>query len=269
MYITIGEAIGPWIIQRIIDNDKLRCIAVVTLENNPEEEWIIKIQSIKTEYKFILKYGLAKYGVKVPDDESISFGRYKKYFYWHIMEKFDTDCFKKNTFTLNESEFVKSVITFLKYLHREHKVIHGDIKLQNILYKDGRYAVCDYEAIREPELSTVCDESDYDNYYYYSYGAEYGKPVFSFRYDLNAVGYMLMVIYNNYELLTFQKVAHVYYRNKSFDNNFDELDEYKKELKIPDKLQTYFKIIERVDWSDLEPPAEEIYDEIIQLFSEV
>lgn len=270
MDFKVGNTIGTWTIQIIIFIDRARCIAVVSRQSN-HKDYIMKIGYTKTEYENIIKYELASNGgVKIPELDQISgeIGSGYTTKYWYIMEKYDADCFGGGTgFGLDTSELIRTTILFLKHLHLKHRVIHGDIKLGNILYKDCSYAVCDYEAIKQPENSTVCDESDYDNYYYYSYGAEYDKPIYSYRFDLQSVGYMLMVIYNNYKLLEFQIKAHTYYTSKARDNFFPILEVLKGRYTMPTKVAEYFKIIEAIDWFCLEPPAEEIYDAILELFS--
>lgn len=264
MDISIGASIGPWIIISIINKEKDRLIAVVK-QIGDVDEYVMKISESNKEYMRIPKYNLSQYGVKLYKNESEAYGKYGSY-YWFVMEKYTANCSIGNTFGLDICKFIEDVIKFLKYLHREHRVIHGDIKLPNILYKEGTYSVADYELIKEPDNDNICDESDFDNYYFYSYGAKYGMPVFSYRYDLQAVGYMLMVIDNNYKLLPFQKKAHYYYRHRVFDNYFDELNALKNEYELPEKIKAYFKLIRRVDWFSLEPPTEDIYDEIITLF---
>ena len=287
MDVQIGTAIGPWVVINIKSREKDRCIAVVkqigksasldaALETAPavgksasldaaSEEYIMKISLSDKEYKFIRLYNLAEIVLKLYKYDSELYGKYKGY-YWFVMEKYDADCSNGNIFYIDISKLIESVIKFLKYLHREHRVIHRDIKLSNILYKEGKYTVADYELIREPDNESICDEHDYDNYYYYSYGAEYGKPVLSYRYDLQAVGYMLMVMDNKYEALPFQKKAHTYYNMKSFKNHFEELNKLRSEYEMPERIKAYFKLIESVDWFSLEPPGEDVYDSIIKLF---
>lgn len=292
MDIQIGTTIGPWIIINIKSREQNRAIAVVKQIANAasldaaSEEYIMKISLSDKEYKLIRLYNLAEHNlapigskmlqgsssagtetvIKLYKYDTELYGKYKHY-HWFVMEKYDGDCSNGNIFYIDISKFIESVIKFLKNLHRVHKVIHRDIKLSNVLYKEGKYVVADYELIKEPDNDSICDEHDYDNYYYYSYGAEYGKPVLSYRYDLQAVGYMLMVIDNNYEALPFQKKAHRYYNIKSFKNHFEELRKMRDEYEMPERIQAYFKLIESVDWFSLDPPGEDVYDSIIALFS--
>lgn len=269
MDFKVGDKIGPWTIQSIIRIERSRCIAVVN-QPNISKEYVIKIKYKPTEYRNIIKYDLTNHnGIKLPNHVQV-FGEngsdYTEKF-WYVMEKYDADCSKGNTFDLDINKLIQSTIGFLKHLHREHKIIHGDIKLENILYRDGTYTVCDYEAMTEAETSTLCNEDDYNNYYFYSYGAEYDKPIFSYRFDLQSLGYMLMIIDNNYNLLDFQTKAQKYYTDRSRSNHYAELEILKAKYEISDKINAYFKIIDAVDWFCLDPPANEIYDGVIALFS--
>ena len=267
MDFKVGNTIGPWTIQSIIFIDRIGCIAVVNSPSSPKE-YVMKISYSYNEYLNIIKYNLANHnGIKLPSQVQVygKIGSGHTVLHWYVMEKYDGNCFVGDA-SLDTDKLIRSTILFLKYLHRTHKVIHGDIKLGNILYKDDSYVVCDYEAIREPETSTLCDEHDYDNYYYYSYGAEYDKPIYSYRFDLQSVGYMLMVIYNDYKLLEFQIKAHKYYNSKARDNFFPILEVLKAKYEMPTKVAEYFKIIEAVDWFCLEPPTEDIYGAILELF---
>ncbi|KAF3928252.1 hypothetical protein AA313_de0207848 [Arthrobotrys entomopaga] len=55
-----------------------------------------------------------------------------------------TNCEKKS--------IMKELIALLERLHSRYNIIHGDIKLPNLLYcTDGRIRFCDFEASRRPD----------------------------------------------------------------------------------------------------------------------
>ena len=265
MNIPIGTKIGPWIVTKIIHSEKLRCLAVVRLEGDATE-WVMKIMPADTEYKFIQRYDLQQVGIKLYPDVAIQVGTYMTHYTWFVMERYTTDSYRLGPHLFDVAPFVAAVMKFLKYLHQTHRMIHGDLKLGNILYKMGSYCICDYELLKEPENSTICDESDYDNYYYWSFGAQYGKPIYSYRYDLEAVGHMLLVAANGHKTLPFQRRAHQYYDMRSRSNHFPELKALKGQWEMPYRIEQYFKLIEEVEWTSLEPPAAAIYDRIVDLF---
>ena len=230
----------------------------------------MKVTDDYNEYNNIIKYGINnfEYGINIPNDKFFSHGKIKlhnKMYSWLVMEEYCFDCSIKRNYLFDEKNFLHSVIKFLKYIHIDHKVVHSDIKLKNILYKNNQYRVCDFETLNPPTNKYLCDSSNPDNYYYYLYGCEYQKPVFSYRFDLQAVGYMLWSIHNDYKQFEFQNIAQKYYEKRYTIDLFDELEKMKKTCKIPEKIKKYFDIVSKVDWYSLEPPSGEIYDEILNL----
>lgn len=264
MDLKIGDTVGPWIIQEIIKDEPGRVIASVKTEDDPLL-WVLKIVFESEEYQKIIKYTIdnCEHGLKMPDLPTLSCGKYRIYD-WFVMEKFDHDCSKRHT--INHYEFVKSIVMLLKHLHLTHNVIHGDLKLNNVLHKNGKYRVCDFEAVLAPEIDTLCDESNYNNYYYYSYGAEYKKPVNTYKYDFQALGYMLLVIDNDFTIHRFQTLAHSYYNKKIKSNLYVHLDCMRSRLNPSEKTRQYFALVERIDWFSLTPPPLVFYDEIISIF---
>jgi serine/threonine protein kinase len=283
MNFKIGDNIGPWIINRIIKSEQFRCILQVFLNKENEhlidsdlggiKYWIMKIMTKhdKDEYEIIKKYKLndIEYSVKILKNDVMSHGKYENYI-WYVMEEYCFDCSNKRNMVINEKKIISSIINFLRYIHREHKIIHGDIKLKNVLYKNGNYYVCDYESIKEPNNNELCDDNNSSNYYYYYIGCEYKKPIWSYRTDLEAVGYILWSIINNFHFLDFQKSAQYYYENDYEVNRYEKLDNIKEAdfENIPDIVTNFFKITSKIDWFNLEPPSNEIYDEIINIFNE-
>ena len=267
MNIPIGTQIGIWTVTQILSSERHRCLAVVRIAGDFTTDWIMKITPSDDEYKFILKYNLQEAGIKLYPDADLQAGTYMKHYTWFVMERYTTDCFRLDAEVFSVAPFVAAVMKFLKYLHQTHRMIHGDLKLGNILYKSGAYYVCDYELLREPENSTICDESDYDSYYYWSYGAQYGKPVYSYRYDFEAVGYMLLEVANGHATLPFQRRAHQCYEAKASGNHFPELEALKAQWEVPSRIGHYFALIKGIEWASLEPPSAAIYDEIAAMFA--
>lgn len=284
MNIYIGQVIGPWIVHKIIFKNDVKWVVKVKLNGVINEEilknilngnifWIMKITDDINEFNNLNKYELnnEKYGLIIPNNDYYSNGKIVSAdttFMWFVMEEYCFDC-SSNEFKnlqLNEKKILKSVILFLKYIHRKYNIIHGDLKLKNILYKNNEYRVCDFETLRKPKNTYLCDENHFNNYYYYLHGCEYNKPVYSYRYDFQALGYILWNIYNDYKRFEFQKLAQLYYERQEYNNKYEKLEILKSSLVIPDKIKKYFDIISKIDWYCLDPPAEEIYNEILNLY---
>lgn len=286
MDIYVGKVIGPWIINKIIFKNDPKWIVKVKLNNDKKNKilksvlnnipfWVMKITDDMNEFNKFKNYGLntSEFGFIIPNDNYYSNGKfcYGKYiFMWFVMEEYCFDCssIEYINLHLNEAKMLESIVLFLKYIHRGHNIVHNDLKLKNILYKNNEYRVCDYESLHKPENKQLCDETHFNNYYYYYYGCEYKKPIYSYRYDLQALGYILWTIYNNYEKFEFQNVAINYYQKQERCNKYDELEILRKSMIMPDKIKKYFNIISKVDWYCLDPPSEDIYREILNLYKE-
>lgn len=70
---------------------------------------------------------------------------------------------KKERFTDKEAKvFLESMVEILKFLHN-NKIIHGDIKAENILNKDGKYFLIDYDVVKtSPKVKTLHIQGDDD-----------------------------------------------------------------------------------------------------------
>lgn len=267
MNINIHDCIGPWEILSVLKVEQTSCVAIVK-RGCESIEWVLKISDNDNEIKNILKYDIQRheFGIKMP--ESDASGIYKKW-HWFVMEKCKCDCSALVKNSIHIGSFIECIIGFLKYIHRTHKVIHGDLKINNILQNNTIYKVCDFETMTVPSNKSLCNETNSDYYYYYGYGAEYNKPVDSYRYDLQALGSALVFIDNESKLLQFQHLAFYYYRNRFKLNYFDNLKRLRDVVTMSEKTKAYFKIVEIIDWFSPEPPPESVYDEIIALYSSV
>jgi len=276
MFITEGQIIGPWRVINILHKDKDRCISDVEIHNITEDilktldgnqHWVMKILYNNYEIKNILKYDLdkCKYSMKYPKESNYLSGS-TSYFFWFVMESFDNDCSLIKSDTFNHIMFLECTINFLRYIHREKKIVHGDLKIKNILHNDyNRFAICDFEAIQEPDNTIMCNGSDHDHYYYYLHGCELNQPYFSYRNDLQNICFILWYIKLNMKYLPYQNNANHYYNKKERLNKLEELEKIRKLDIMPTFIQKFYDIITDVKWDQLEPPNDEIYDNLIKL----
>ena len=63
------------------------------------------------------------------------------------------------------------------------------------------------------------------------------------------------------------QVSQIYYEKNENINGFEILEEFRKQVVFPEKIQQYFDIILKVDWFCIDPPSKEIYEEIYKLFN--
>ena len=213
MISLLNAIIGPWKVIKIIDSTRDTYIVEVTLYDTLKDtkdtkniEWIMKLSNpkyINCESDIILKYNLTEYedGLIFPMNRIYFSGIYKGY-NWHVMEKCESDC-NKNIINIrpNIESFKNDVCNFLRFIHIKKNIIHGDLKLKNVLLRDNRFKVCDYESIGRINSRYLCSVNDYIGYYYYYLGCKENKPYFSYRMDLEALGVMLWTIINQMVLV--------------------------------------------------------------------
>ena len=250
------------------------------LHNN---KWVIKIMSGDRFY--INELGKMEsidiydfeHSIKFPSNKKYRNGRQDK-ISWYVMEllpyKLENSCFsiKKNI-----SEFVNEIINFLEWLHVEKNRVHGDLKSDNIVGNifTNKYKIIDYENITK--ISDIICKNDLPNgYYYYSNGCEVDKPYYSYRCDLQVIGYILWNItrneFNSFELFLWQKKGLRRYMKEIEYDDFEHLEELKKidenEQVKPDYIKQYFEIISEVDWYETNP-KKETYQRLRDVFKDV
>jgi serine/threonine protein kinase len=294
-----GIKINNWSVIKIIDQFYDSIIIEVLLDSvdpvdlvnnyNLKTIWIMKIRKYNdiSEGEYYFKYELNKciYALQSPKNELSSYGKLELVndrCTWSITEKYDEDISKNYIFAKNNwIHLLISVIEFLRYIHREKKVVHGDLKAKNILYKTDSeilFKVCDYESLTPPNITDICKKAGYIGYYYYSIGCAKNESFFSYRMDLEAFGLILwaVLISKSKEEFVFdwQKMCHKLYKKKIIDtlidinSNYALIDNLKKMTymyNMIDIIDKYYEIISTVDWKSNEPPDNNIYDELISL----
>lgn len=276
MNVNKGDIYGPWKIKNIINYAHDTVIAEVELlyydiniikdKLHNINEWVIKIREntyYASEDSKILKYKIneCQNSIKIPNDEEYFHGSDNNY-NWFAMDKHKStiNCVNNIDYKL----LTKCVISFLKDLHCKKKLIHGDIKIINILQDDDNFVVCDFESVNPVSNIEICNFIDYSHYYYYGLGCEYKKPFYSYRMDLQAFGFILGNILSK-KRYKFQIISDYYYEKKSRKNVNEYLEYNKIHDNYPDLVKEYFKLISEIDWFNTNPPNEEIYDNIIEL----
>jgi serine/threonine protein kinase len=288
MNFSVGDTIGQWKIIKFISGHNGAYIYevcttitdydIISKKLYGKSIWVMKLKDIQfeDESKVIIKYNLSScpYTLVTPNDETLFSGRYNKHD-WYIIELYTSDILKNIKFAKdNFSDLLISICNFLKFLHRERCVVHGDIKLQNVLYKEDvnmLFKVCDYETVKKPDLSTICREAGYDGYYYYSLGCHPDKSYNSYRMDLEAFGIILWSVMTRQDdvktKLEFQQKSWYYYENKIREDKYENLDIVKEKDKdnMPEIIKKYFEIISFVDWELQIPPNIGVYNKINNL----
>lgn len=196
---------------------------------------------------------------------------------WYAMRRYDGSLAYNDYARDNWRRIAQDVLAFLTQLHRSCHLIHMDIKVTNILrqYCRPAFVVADYELCDTPNRRLTRDYGRDFRYYYLAMGAELDQPLYSWRMDLTALGYMLAeMIWNTVDnnRTTFQAAM---YRRR--DNTVTEGDTATDEELVtlrkcemavahPTILAYLRHLEEGLTWSSEFPPPETFYRELLAFF---
>lgn len=190
-------AYGPWVIDQPLYFDKRHRKQISTVKDYPK--WVLKIvphtdvdKTINTQELLLLNAMWnrpIRNAIEQPKNLYDAWGLTDEDF-WYAMRRYkghvrfaDRDRWK---------EVARAALEFLCDLHRDHGLLHLDLKKENILVDDnGRCVVADYELVSRPKSGATCERSNYDRWYYMRYGAEWSEPICCWRMDLTMLGYVL------------------------------------------------------------------------------
>jgi hypothetical protein len=172
-----SKIINPknWIITDIfISNDKSHIYNVLPIinESTSEEDklflhdkkWILKFTDDINEIDQIYNLKIYNNNLCIKIDKNSLYANEKTKENYYVMEKYDDNIL--NNFRYAQDNFMKLgkyVIDFFHWLHIEENQIHGDIKSNNIVfkqsYKDNPFKIIDYENIKSPDVKYICNET--------------------------------------------------------------------------------------------------------------
>lgn len=173
---------GPWTIKATLYTGTEAKIALTT------DGWILKIGDFidsETEILSQIKNAGVRRSVEIPDDY--------KGADWYAMRRYD-DYLACNVYCRSHwRTFAVNILEFLEDLHHSVGLVHMDIKKANILIdkRTNTCVVADYEHAVRPNHKWTGDYDADTSWYYVALGAEFDKPLFSWRMDLVAVAYVL------------------------------------------------------------------------------
>lgn len=200
---------------------------------------------------------------------------------WFAMQRY-AGCLAYDSYARdNWRRIAQDVLAFLTQLHRSCHLIHMDIKVTNILrhHTHPAFVVADYELCDTPNHRLTRDYGPDFRYYYLAMGAELDQPLYSWRMDLTALGYMLAemtwnTVDNN--RTTFQ--AAMYGRRDAAkagisaetatmsDEELVALRDREMAAAHPTVLAYLRKINEGLTWICEFPPPEAFYRELLAFF---
>jgi len=287
------EKLGSWILQEIVcDNDKSILYDVVldiTDDNVSEEDikelinkkWILKGVKFDTyEIEMINFLELYKKDdtrnfniISMPTNPIHRYSYIKrnrnKVMVWYVMDKYDYDLGHQSEFCkINYKEIMLYLLNFVEWLHVSKRLVHGDLKLSNVVYNANinQLSIIDFESIDKTD-NILCSSSLPVGYYYYGLGCSSDMSYFSYKSELQTIGYILCNILENYANVKWRDIAFYNYYTKITHNSFIYLDLLRNAHfnKMPEIVKKYFEIIKDINWKE-EIPNQSIYIELKKLF---
>jgi hypothetical protein len=182
---------GSWTIDSIICDRNEKKIASVSTD--VKGAWTIKIQSNTcleelTDFLALVREP-PRNMVSVPSLSHQLFGVTPTEV-WYAMKQYDSHLTKAHSHMWRQVGV--ACIQFLSDLHRKHRKVYMDFRLENILVSGSTFVVADYELVTSvrPEVTSTSGCST--RWYFYARGAEPDMPLYSWRQDLVSLGYILV-----------------------------------------------------------------------------
>lgn len=271
---------GPWTLSDdvLYDNKGVRIVGTT------HPDYVLKVRpKDDTAYDELGAFCMIRrhrlnYAVHTPHDSAKFCGMTDTHV-WFAIRRY-AGCLAYDDFARdNWRRIAQDTLAFLTQLHRSCHLIHMDVKVTNILRTGGRpaFVVADYELCDTPNRRHTRDYRADFRYYYLAMGAELDQPLYSWRMDLTALGYMLAeMTWNKVDNrhTTFQRLM---YRRRdaaaageavdpSGDAELVALRESEMRLAHPSVLAYLQHIDKDLTWTCEFPPPETFYRELLSFF---
>jgi hypothetical protein len=256
---------GSWAIDSIICDRNQKKIAAVSTDSS-KGLWTIKIQSNQcleelTDFLALVREP-PRNMVSVPPLSHQLFGITPTEV-WYAMKRYDSHVNRSH------SHMWRSIgvacIQFLSDLHRIHRKVYMDMRLENILVSGSTFAVADYELVTSVRSELTCKTSCNTRWYFYARGADRDAPLYSWRQDLVSLGYILVQL--TAELPFFdQFMSRRFGRRVNHKSTKLLLAERDRAVlaRANPTLVAYFTKIKAIEYSSDPPPAS-FYEELASL----
>lgn len=238
-----------------------------------EGAWIVKAlppdKSSLYELDVVLRLATKppSWGIALPVSPYFLFGNAPDVI-WYAMRLYGGDVHGSRN-SARAGRIAECVLGFLGDLHLNHRLVHMDIKLANILVDDANdgFRVCDYglSDVVRPEVLTR-DLPDSTSWYLLGQGAEPDKPPYSWRMDLVALGYALADLLDEKRSMEFPNLFERR-RTESGQSTEELLALRNREMgSCAPILRQYFRELEALPWNAVEPPSRSFYENLTALF---
>jgi hypothetical protein len=273
---TIPKQFGPWTItdEVIYSKNDVRILATTN------DRYVLKIRE-KTDIAHdelgalcMIRRHRLNYAVHTPPGPDKFCGMTDTHI-WYAMRRYGGtvayDVYARD----NWRRIAQDVLAFITQLHRSCHLVHMDIKVTNVLrhHVHPQFIVSDYELCDVPNPRLTRTYGPEFRYYYLAMGAELDKPLYSWRMDLTALGYMLAEItWNTVDnrRTTFQTAMFALRDASATATTSDEdlvaLRDREMSAAHPTVLAYMRRIDEGLTWSTEAPPPEAFYRELLSFF---
>lgn len=267
---------GPWTLRDVFYSRH-----DVTIYTTEDPGWIVKVHDdidrASDELQILLEVQSNKipHRLEMHGEHERSFGTGPG-FTWYAMRRYG-GVLKVDVYSRSRWRTAAvNVLTFLQYFHTKCRKVHMDIKCPNILCDvvRGRFVVGDYDLagpIRPDKIARTYEKNMF--WYYVAMGANLSEPLYSWRMDLTAVGYMLAAITwnrtDNREWVFYNEALRRREGKGTMtevsDDELVALRESEME-RIHPTVRAYLNLVGTLSWSAADPPARDFYDQLIRLF---
>jgi hypothetical protein len=269
-------AAGPWTLRDIFYSRR-----DVTIYTTEDPDWLVKVHHdmdrAHEELQVLLEIQSKKipHRIEMHGEHERSFGTGPG-FTWYAMRRYGGTLQVDGYSRTRWRTVAVNVLTFLQYFHTKCRKVHMDIKCPNIFCDAvrGRFVVGDYDLAGPIRTDKVARAYGDDMFWYYvAMGADPTEPLYSWRMDLTAVGYMLAAITWNRE----ENNDWVFYREALrrregkgtmttvSDDELVAMREREME-RIHPTVRAYLNYVGALPWSAAEPPSRDFYDQLIRFF---
>jgi hypothetical protein len=270
------ESVGPWKLR-----DTFYTRDSVAIYNTTDPAWLVKVirgkERAYDELHAVLELESRKipHRVEVPSEPERFFGTAADGITWYAIRRYD-GALMVNSYAKSHWRTVAiNVLTFLQYFHTRCRKVHMDIKCPNILCDAtrNRFVVGDYDLAGPVRPEKVARAYGPDVFWYYvAMGADPDQPLYSWRMDLTALGYMLASITWNHgenNDWTFYREA---LRRREGKGTLEISDAELIALReaemsrVHTTMRSYLNLVGTLSWSAADPPSRDFYGELIRFF---
>jgi len=264
----MGMGIGNWIIIATLYNKNNTRILQTTYS-----KWLIKVNDDPKQSAYELRviidlfFANPRHSVELYPKLSDLYGNG-----WYALRRYDGHVERDEFCRTHWRIIAAHALQFLQDFHHELGLIHMDIKKGNIFVDrtNIQFVVGDYENALTPCSETmVATYSDDHKWYYMSLGAEFDKPLMSWRFDLTALGYVIASLTVEPDAWTFENECWERRLGHGSSDTPNEVVALRaKELATAaPAVVAYMERVGTLAWDLKEPPPRSFYEELETLFT--